>query len=117
MENRAVEKDVTLFSEGALCIEVNGEIAGSITALFLNIHGNKLQIMDIRNHSPNGSTLYVVDIGVRLGKWLMSSMYDVVIHKQLKRLLGGGRMPGYHKKAKEMTPENYLEAFVQNLNS
>jgi ribosomal protein S18 acetylase RimI-like enzyme len=119
---------VTLFPEGALCIEVNGEIAGSMTGLLVDFDPDHPEhtweeITDngyIRNHNPNGNTLYVVDISVRpsyrklgLGKWLMLSMYDVVVHKGLERLLGGGRMPGYRKKANEMTPEQYLEAVVK----
>ncbi|MGP7818621.1 GNAT family N-acetyltransferase [Niallia sp. 01092] len=123
-----LENHVTLFPEGALCIEINGEIAGSMTSLLVDFDPTHPEhtweeITDngyIRNHNPNGKTLYVVDIGVRpsyrklgLGKELMSSMYDVVIHKKLERLLGGGRMPGYYKKAKEMTPDQYLEAVVK----
>ncbi|MBE3562982.1 MAG: GNAT family N-acetyltransferase [Hydrogenibacillus schlegelii] len=123
-----LQNHVTLFPEGALCAEVNGEIAGSMTGLIVDFdpdHPDHTweEITDngyIRNHRPNGDTLYVVDISVRpayrklgLGKWLMFSMYDVVIHKGLKRLLGGGRMPGYHKKAAEMTAEQYLEAVVK----
>lgn len=119
---------VTLFPEGALCIEVNGEIAGSMTGLLVDFDPKHPEhtwegITDngyISNHNPNGNTLYVVDISVRpsyrklgLGKWLMLAMYDVVVHKKLDRLLGGGRMPGYHKKAGEMTPEQYLEAVVK----
>ena len=119
---------VTLFPEGALCIEVDSEIAGSMTGLLVNYDPNHPdhtweEITDngyIRNHNPNGNTLYVVDISVRpsyrklgLGKWLMLSMYNVVVHKGLERLLGGGRMPGYHKKANEMTAEQYLEAVVK----
>jgi ribosomal protein S18 acetylase RimI-like enzyme len=119
---------VTLFPEGALCVEVNGEMAGSMTCLMVNFDPNHAdhtweEITDkgyIRNHDPNGNTLYVVDICVRpayrklgLGKWLMLSMYDVVVHKGLERLLGGGRMPGYHKKAKEWTAEQYLDAVVK----
>ncbi|MGJ7922392.1 GNAT family N-acetyltransferase [Neobacillus sp. LXY-4] len=119
---------VTLFPEGALCIEVDGEMAGSMTGLLVDFnpaHPDHTweEITDngyIRNHNPNGDTLYVVDIGVRpayrklgLGKWLMQSMYDVVIHKRLKRLLGGGRIPGYHKVADEMSPEQYLEAVIK----
>jgi ribosomal protein S18 acetylase RimI-like enzyme len=119
---------ITLFPEGALCIEVDGEIAGSMTGLLVDFDPNHPEhtweeITDsgyIRNHNPNGNTLYVVDICVRpsyrklgLGKWLMFSMYDVVIHKRLERLLGGGRMPGYHKKASELTAEQYLEAVVK----
>jgi ribosomal protein S18 acetylase RimI-like enzyme len=119
---------VTLFPEGALCIEVNGELAGSMTGLLVHYepaHPDHTweETTDngyIRNHDPNGNTLYVVDISVRpsyrklgLGKELMHSMYDVVLHKRLERLLGGGRMPGYHKKADEMTAEQYLEAVVK----
>jgi ribosomal protein S18 acetylase RimI-like enzyme len=119
---------VSLFPEGALCIEVDGEIAGSMTGLLVDFDPNHpvhtwADITDngyIRNHNPNGDTLYVVDISVRpsyrklgLGKWLMLSMYEVVVHKGLKRLLGGGRIPGYHKKANEMTAEQYLEGVVK----
>ncbi|MFC6604614.1 GNAT family N-acetyltransferase [Ectobacillus funiculus] len=119
---------VTLFPEGALCIEVNGEIAGSMTGLLVDFdpkHPDHTweDITDngyISNHNSNGNTLYVVDISVRpsyrklgLGKWLMLAMYDVVVHKRLDRLLGCGRMPGYYKKAGEMTPKQYLEAVVK----
>lgn len=123
-----LKNHVTLFPEGALCVEVKGEIAGSMTALLVDFDPNAPlhtwgEMTDhgyIRNHNPNGRTLYVVDISVRpsyrklgLGKWLMQSMYEVVVHKGLERLLGGGRMPGYHKKAGEMTAEQYLQAVVR----
>ncbi|AJY74034.1 GNAT family N-acetyltransferase [Paenibacillus beijingensis] len=119
---------VAMFPEGALCIEVDGEIAGSMTGLRVDFdpdHPDHTweEVTDhgyIRNHNPSGNTLYVVDIGVRpayrklgLGKWLMSSMYEVVVHSGLERLLGGGRMPGYHKQAAEMTAEQYLNAVVK----
>ncbi|WP_126425256.1 GNAT family N-acetyltransferase [Brevibacillus marinus] len=119
---------VTLFPEGALCVEVEGEVAGSMTGLLVQFdpaHPEHTweEITDggyIRNHDPHGNTLYVVDIGVRpayrklgLGKWLMFAMYHLVIEKRLERLLGGGRMPGYHRKADEMTAEQYLAAVVR----
>ncbi|MDR6124005.1 ribosomal protein S18 acetylase RimI-like enzyme [Bacillus sp. SLBN-46] len=119
---------VTLFPQGALCIEVGGEIAGSMTGLLVDFDPQHPEhsweeITDngyIRHHNPNGNTLYVVDIGVRpafrklgLGKWLMFSMYDVVVHLGLERLLGGGRMPGYHKHANDMTPEQYIDVVVK----
>jgi ribosomal protein S18 acetylase RimI-like enzyme len=123
-----LKNHVTLFPQGALCIEVNGEIAGSMTGLLVDFDPNHPEhsweeITDngyIRNHNPNANTLYVVDIGVLpsyrklgLGKWMMFSMYNVVVHLRLKRLLGGGRMPGYHKKANDMSPEQYLAAVVR----
>jgi hypothetical protein len=44
-----------------------------------------------------------------LGKWLMQSMYETVVHLDCDRLLGGGRMPGYHAVANQYTPEEYVE--------
>jgi ribosomal protein S18 acetylase RimI-like enzyme len=122
-----LNQHITLFPEGALCIEVQGEVVGSMTGLLVDMNPHHTddtwaEITDngyIRNHDPNGRTLYVVDVSIRpscrklgLGKWLMLSMYEVVIQRGLDRLLGGGRMPGYHKKANEMTAEQYLEAVI-----
>jgi ribosomal protein S18 acetylase RimI-like enzyme len=119
---------ITLFPEGALCVEVEGSLAGSMTGLIVKLDHNHThhtwsEITDngyIRNHDPNGDTLYVVDICISpayrklgLGKWLMQSMYEVVVYKGLRRLLGGGRIPGYHRVAHEMTAEQYLEAVVR----
>lgn len=39
-------------------------------------------------------------------------VYEVVVHKGLDRLLGGGRMPGYYKYADEMSAEQYVDAVV-----
>jgi ribosomal protein S18 acetylase RimI-like enzyme len=118
---------ITLFAEGALCIEMQGEIVGSMTGLLVDLNSDHSdetwsEITDngyIRNHNPEGNTLYVVDVSIRpayrelgLGKWLMLSMYEIVVQLGLDRLLGGGRMPGYHKKAQEMTAEQYLAAVL-----
>lgn len=122
---------VHYFADGALCIEVDGRLAGSMTALIVQVdeqdHASAAhsweQMTDggyIRNHNPSGNTLYVVDLCVRpqyrklrLGQWLMFSMYDVVVHHRLKRLLGGGRLSGYHRIAERMTPEQYLDAVIR----
>lgn len=115
---------VMLFQEGALCVEMDGELVASMTGLIVDFHPDNPdhtweEITDngyIKNHNPHGNTLYVVDISVRpdyrkygLGKWLMQSMYEVVVQLGLERLLGGGRMPGYNRVADEWTPERYLE--------
>jgi len=123
-----LKNHVTHFPEGALCIEVDGEMAGSMTGLIVDFDPQHPEhtweeITDhgyIRNHNPNGNTLYVVDIGVRpayrklgLGKWLMFAMYDVVVHRGLDRLLGGGRMPGYLAKSSQMSAEEYIEGVIK----
>ncbi|MWC30374.1 GNAT family N-acetyltransferase [Paenibacillus sp. MMS18-CY102] len=119
---------IRLFADGALCIEVGGKLAGSMTGLIVDYdpaapNHSWDQMTDggyIRNHNPAGDTLYVVDLCVRpqyrklrLGQWLMFSMYDVVVHHRLARLLGGGRLSGYHLAAGDMTPEQYLDAVVR----
>ncbi|WP_010272826.1 GNAT family N-acetyltransferase [Paenibacillus senegalensis] len=118
---------VTRFPEGALCAEVEGELVGSMTALKVNFDRDHWQhtwaeVTDngyIRNHDFAGNSLYVVDISVRpsrrklgLGKSLMQSMYELVIHQQLQRLVGGGRMSGYHKMASQMSAEQYLNEVI-----
>nr|MDP5197486.1 GNAT family N-acetyltransferase [Neobacillus sp. 179.-C4.2 HS] len=119
---------VMRFPEGAICIEVDGILAGSLTGLCVNFDYNHIEhtweeITDhgyIKNHIPSGDTLYIVDISVRpkfrklgLGKLMMEAMYHVVIQKKLVRLLGGGRMPGYHKVADIMTPEQYVKKLLK----
>lgn len=119
---------VTLFPEGAICMEVDGKLAGSMTALCVSYDPQNPShrwedITDngyIRNHNPNGNTLYIVDVSVRpsyrklgLGKLMMQAMYHTVIQLGLKRLLGGGRIPGFHHKAKEMSVEKYVEAIME----
>jgi ribosomal protein S18 acetylase RimI-like enzyme len=115
---------VTLFPEGAICVEVNGQLAGSLTTLCVDFDPahpthSWSEITDdgyIRNHQGNGNTLYVVDISIRpkyrkfgLGKWMMLAMYQLVIEKKLDRLLGGGRIPGFKQVSDRMTAKEYVE--------
>lgn len=119
---------VARFPQGALCAEVDGRLIGSMTGLIVNMDDNGMShqweaVTDngyIRNHNPGGDTLYVVDICVvpdyrksGIGKWLMQSMYETVVQLGLKRLLGGGRMPGYASRADEASPEQYLEKVIR----
>ncbi|MFP3388091.1 GNAT family N-acetyltransferase [Brevibacillus sp. SIMBA_040] len=118
---------VTLFPEGAICVEIDGVLAGSMTALIVSFDPSHPEhswgeVTDngyIRNHNPNGDTLYIVDLCIRpshrklgLGQLMMQAMYELVVHKGLKRLLGGGRMPGYGRHADTLTSEQYLEKIV-----
>jgi Acetyltransferases len=118
-----LREHVSRFPEGALCAEADGQIVGSMTGLIvdMNDYAEKHHWEDvtdggyIRNHNPSGDTLYVVDICVvpawrksGVGKWMMQTMYETVVHLGLARLLGGGRMPGYGARAGEATPEQYV---------
>jgi ribosomal protein S18 acetylase RimI-like enzyme len=122
-----LHQHVRLFPEGALCAEMNGRLIGSVTGLrvgAVQLRGSHswASITDngfIRNHESNGDTLYIVDICViphmrkaGVGKWLMQSMYELVVHLGMNRLLGGGRMPSYHRYAASVPPEQYLAGIV-----
>lgn len=121
-----LEQHIRLFPEGALCVEIEGQLAGSMTGLVVQHNpGDAHSWADItdngfiRTHHPGGNTLYVVDISVRpsmrglkIGQMLMQAMQQTVIQLNLDRLLGGGRMPGYHRYQETMTPETYLEKVV-----
>ncbi|MCY8809670.1 GNAT family N-acetyltransferase [Bacillus atrophaeus] len=119
---------IETFQEGALCALVNDVIIGSMTALIVQFDPGHpdhtwAEITDhgyIRNHNKEGNTLYVVDISVSpsyrkvgIGKWLMQTMYELTVSKQLERLLGGARIPRYHKYSHELTAEQYVEAVLE----
>ena len=118
---------VALYPEGALCIEVEGEVVGSMTALLTDFdpaypEHTWQEATDngyIQNHKADGATLYIVDICVhpkyrslKLGQLLMQAMYERVVHDGLERLLGGGRMPGYHNYSDRFTAEQYAEQVI-----
>lgn len=118
---------VNHFPAGALCAEAYGRVVGSMTGLIVRMddygHSHSWETVTdggyIRNHNPEGDTLYIADLCVTpefrkagIGKWLMQSMYETVVYLKLKRLLGGGRMPGFHRHAGTMTAKQYLEKVV-----
>lgn len=125
-----LQNHVSIFPEGAICIEVDGKLASSLTSVCVNFEPSHpthswTEMTDkgyITNHVPNGNTLYIVDISVRpthrslgLGKIMMQAMYHVLIQNGLDRLLGGGRMPGYHKYSEQLTAQEYLNAVIDGV--
>lgn len=125
-----LENHVRLFPEGALCAEIGGRLVGSMTGLIVSLEPDEpdrllhtwAEITDngyIGNHDPQGNTLYIVDISVRpdsrqlgIGKWMMQTMYELVVHRGLHRLLGGARMSGYRRFASQMSAEQYVDAVL-----
>ncbi|MFD0711677.1 GNAT family N-acetyltransferase [Paenibacillus sp. GCM10027626] len=118
---------VTRFPEGALVAQAGNRLIGSMTGLRVNsatiAADHRWEAVTdngyIRNHNPQGDTLYVVDICVipeyrkyGVGKWLMQSMYEVVVQLGIPRLLGGGRLPGYHRYADQCTAWEYVERVI-----
>ncbi|MET3727500.1 ribosomal protein S18 acetylase RimI-like enzyme [Fictibacillus halophilus] len=124
---KQLHNHISLFSDGALCVEIDGVVAGSITSLLVHYDLKHPQHTweditsngNITNHDQNGNTLYVVDICIRptyrklnLGKLLMQGLYETVVHLKLQRLLGGGRMPGFSKYSGVLSPQQYVDKVI-----
>lgn len=127
-ETEQLMSHIKHYPKGAFCVEVNGEIVGSMTALLTDFdpqhpeHTWEEVTADgsISTHNPEGKTFYIVDICVKpafrqldLGKLLMQSAYEVVVQDKLDRVLGGGRIPGYHRHSDKLSPEQYAQKVVE----
>lgn len=113
------------FPEGQFCaVTPDLRVVGSATSLILpddrdwtveswgEITGEGL----LTSHDPQGDTLYGADICVdpafrrqRIGSQLYRARRQLVKQLNLRRMLAGGRIPGYRRYADEMAPEAYVE--------
>lgn len=118
---------LAVFPDGCHCAEVDGVIAGSGTSLIVAFDPDGpdhtwAEVTDngyIRTHNPEGDTLYGVDICVRpayrragVARAIYRARFDLVVRLNLKRFVAGGRIPGYHRHAAALTPEEYLHRVV-----
>ncbi|GLI86055.1 putative N-acetyltransferase YkwB [Rossellomorea marisflavi] len=123
-----LHQHVNRFPLGAICVEMDGLVVGSMTSLITSYSPEDPDhtwdgITDegyITNHSDDGNTLYVVDLcidpayrGLKLGKWMMDALYEIVVHLRLERLLGGGRIPTFHSYRDRYTVEEYVEKLTR----
>jgi len=115
---------LALFPDGQICIEDKGKVVAA--ALTLLIDYNKLEANhsyeDIvskgtfKGHDPKGDYLYGIDLFVhkdyrdmRLGRRLYDARKELCEKLNLKGIVMGGRIPGYVKYYKELTPTQYIE--------
>jgi predicted amidohydrolase/ribosomal protein S18 acetylase RimI-like enzyme len=118
------ESQLRIFPEGQIGVEYQGKLVASSGSLILDFelykdwHSHE-EISDsgyIRNHKPDGTTLYGIEImvhpdyrGLKLARRLYDARKQLAREKNLMRIVVGGRIPGYAKHAKEMTPREYIE--------
>lgn len=123
------ESMLKIFPQGQLCVEFNGKIVASSSSLVLEFeeyqdwHDWRL-ISDsgyIRNHDPEGDSLYGIEImvdpkfrGMRLARRLYEARKRLCKEMNLQRIVIGGRIPGYNKYRTKMTAEQYVEKVRRN---
>jgi predicted amidohydrolase/ribosomal protein S18 acetylase RimI-like enzyme len=118
------ESQLRTFPEGQLAIELAGRLVASSASLMVDFDlysdwedwGKLSDQGMIRNHDPKGDTLYGIEMmvhpdyrGMRLARRLYDARKQLCRDKNLARMVIGGRIPGYKKYAKRLTPEEYVE--------
>ena len=119
-----IKRLTTIFPKGQVVIKIDGVIAGCALSLIVDtakvednhtyndiVEGDKF-----KNHNPDGDVLYGIDVfikpeyrGLRLGRRLYDYRKELCEELNLKGIVFGGRMPGYHKYQNELTPTQYIE--------
>ncbi len=119
-----IKSQFEIFPEGQVIAEYDGKIVGSALSLIVNFdeYGYEHSYEEIsgdgyiRNHNPNGENLYGIEVGVdpdyrqlKIGKKLYEARRKICREFNLKSIMIGGRMPGFHKYADDMHAEEYAE--------
>ncbi|MEQ8765817.1 MAG: GNAT family N-acetyltransferase, partial [Planctomycetota bacterium] len=123
-----IESQVSLFPEGQLCITYEGKIVASSSSLILDFDlysdwHDWRAVSDggyIRNHDNDGDTMYGIEImvdpeyrGMRLSRRLYDARKEIARSHNLQRIVIGGRIPGYHRQADQLTADEYVEKVMQ----
>ncbi len=113
------------FPEGQFLAEVDGQVIGFCTSLIVLLddtapwysYDEITGVGTFSTHDPSGDTLYGSDIAVHpdfRGLGIADKLY---VHRKgllerfnLRRMVAGGRIPGYVQYAKKMTAQQYVEA-------
>ncbi|HMN39265.1 MAG TPA: GNAT family N-acetyltransferase [Phycisphaerales bacterium] len=119
-----IESQLKLFPEGQIVLVAGKKIIGSSSSLIVSFDhysawSDWKAITDhgmIRNHDPTGDTLYGMEImidpdfrGLKLSRRLYDARKDLAKELNLRRIIIGGRIPGYGKHAKRMSADQYVE--------
>jgi len=114
---------IKLFPEGQVCIEDNGKPVAIALSLIVDfsLFGEQHSYYQIvgngtfKSHDADGDYLYGIDVsvdpnyqGMRLGRRLYDARRELAESLNLKGILLGGRISGYHKLSDQMTPQQYI---------
>jgi predicted amidohydrolase/GNAT superfamily N-acetyltransferase len=123
-EKKDIRKLVKIFPEGQFAIVIDGVVVGSALSIIVKyeLFGDDHTYEEIigrysfNTHNPKGNTLYGIDVfirpdyrGLRLGRRLYDARKELCEKLNLKAIVFGGRIPNYHKYAKEMSAKEYIQ--------
>ncbi|WP_316815027.1 bifunctional GNAT family N-acetyltransferase/carbon-nitrogen hydrolase family protein [Pedobacter nyackensis] len=120
----SIERLLKLFPEGQLCIAVDDKVVACSLSLIVDYdeYGDKHTYKNITGdysfstHDPEGDVLYGIEIfvhpdyrGLRLGRRLYEARKELCESLNLKSIIAGGRIPGYHQYADKLSPRQYID--------
>jgi len=120
---------LSVFSEGQLvAVDESGKVVGSASSLIIDWddYAESAKWSSITGfgtfstHNPLGKTLYGADMCVdqsarrhRVGSHFYDARKQYIKQRGLKRLLTGGRIPGYMEVAQSLSPQEYVAEVVR----
>ena len=122
------ESQLTIFPEGQIGVEIDGVLVATSSSLIVDeedfgAYHTFDDVSDkgfIRNHDPDGDTLYGIDIaidpknrGVHLTRRIYAARKELARQRNLRAILIAGRIPGYAKQSEKMTAEEYVRRVVR----
>lgn len=120
----SIERLLKLFPEGQLCIAVDEKVVACSLSLIVDYdeYGDKHTYKNITGdysfstHDAHGDVLYGIEIfvhpeyrGLRLGRRLYEARKELCESLNLKSIIAGGRIPGYHEYADTLSPRQYID--------
>jgi predicted amidohydrolase/ribosomal protein S18 acetylase RimI-like enzyme len=119
-----VESQIATFPEGQLVVECDGRVVASSSSLIVELDeyedGHTWDEIAgygyLTNHDPEGDTLYGIELmvdpefrGMRLARRLYDARKRLCVDLNLKRIVVGGRLPGYSEVSSEIGVRTYVE--------
>jgi GNAT superfamily N-acetyltransferase len=120
-----LEDHISLFREGQFCVELDGEIIASATCLMVSLepeyaehtwHDIILEYGNPHSKPTAGDSLYIDDIVTHpdfrrlgIGTLLFNARKQVASKYNLRRIIGGGRIPNYGEYANKISAQAYVE--------
>lgn len=119
-----IESHLSIFPEGQLVVDIDGKVVASSSSLIIDFdeYADGHSWMEIAglgfitNHDSEGDTLYGIEImvdpefrGMKLARRLYDARKRLCRDKNLKRIVIGGRIPGYKDHISEMSAREYVE--------
>lgn len=116
-----------IFPDGQVCIQYGKKIIASSCSLIINFDEYKedaswKELTDsgnITNHNRYGDTLYGMEMmvdpgfqGMKLSRRLYDARKELARAHNLKRIIAGGRLPGYHKYSSTLSIDEFVEKVI-----